>query len=124
MIFDLLRRIISLFAALLSLLNFNSQKITVELYHNPASEYNWEYEMDHSGILSYSGSYYSPDSSSVLSGKGGGTKYYTFNAIGTGTVNITFRYCKYENSEKIIASQYIYTYVVSDDGEISLKNIQ
>ena len=124
MIFDLMRRIMSLFAALLSLLNFNSQKTNVELYHNPSSRYIWEYEMDKSGILSYSDSHYTPDSGSVLSGKGGGTKYYTFKAIGTGTVNITFRYYRYEKTEKIVASQYVYTYIVDKDGVITLKNLQ
>lgn len=123
-IFDLLRWILSLFAALLSIFNLNVQKTTVELYCNPSSDYSWEYEMDKAGVLAYSESHYTPDSSSALSGKGGGTKHFTFRAVAPGTVNITFRYYKYDNFEKVVASQYIYTYIVDDDGTINLKNIQ
>lgn len=123
-VFTLLKWTITLFAALLSLFNLNAPKTTVELYYNPASGYKWEYEMDKDGILSYSESHYSPDSGSALTGKGGGTQHYTFKVKGPGTVNITFRYYKYENAKKVVSSQYIYTYVVADDGTITLKNIQ
>ncbi len=123
-IFSLLRWILTLLMALLSIFNLNAPKTTVELYFNPSSGYNWEYEMDKSGVLSYSESHYTPDSGSAMSGKGGGTKYYTFKAVGEGTVNITFNYYKYENLKKVIVSQYVYTYTVADDGTITLKSIQ
>ena len=124
LLFDLLNRILSLFAALLSLFNLNVQKTTVELYCNPASGYSWEYEIDNDDVLSFSGSHYQPDSGSALSGTGGGTKYFTFKAVAPGTANVTFRYYKYENSEKVITSQYIYTYTVEENGNITLENIQ
>lgn len=123
-VFNLLKWILSLLAAMLSLFNLNAPKTTVELYHNPSSGYRWEYDMDKAGVLSYSKSHYTPDSDSALTGKGGGTQNYTFRAIGTGTVNITFSYYKYENGKKVVSSQYIYTYTVAEDGTITLKSIQ
>lgn len=123
-ILNLLRWIFSLFAALLSMFNINIQKTTVEFYDNPASGYEWEYEADKAGILALSESRYTPDSASALSGKGGGTRYFTFKAIGKGTVNITFRYVKYENDEKTVASEYTYTFTVEDDGTITQKDNQ
>lgn len=123
-VFNLLKWILTLLAAILSLFNFNTPKTTVELYHNPSSGYRWEYDMDTSGVLSYSESHYTPDSGSALTGKGGGTQHYTFRAVGEGTVNITFSYYKYDNLKKVVASQYVYTYTVAQDGTITLKSIQ
>lgn len=123
-IFNLLRWILTLLTALLSLFNLNAPKTTVELYFNPASGYNWDYEMDTSGVLSYSESHYTPDSGSATTGKGGGTKYYTFKAVGEGTVNITFSYYKYDNFKKVVVSQYVYTYEVGNNRTITLKSIQ
>lgn len=121
---NLLRWIFSLFAALLSMFNINIQKTTVEFYDNPTSGYVWEYEMDNASVVSLVESRYTPDSDSALSGKGGGTRYFTFEAISEGTVNITFRYKKHENDEIIVASEYIYQFTVDDDGTITQKNIE
>ncbi|MBR3867852.1 MAG: protease inhibitor I42 family protein [Clostridia bacterium] len=120
-LFSLLRQLVSLMIAVISLLGLNKNTVTVELYTNPASGYSWEYSYDDTGILTLSKSYYIPDSSAILSG-GGGTQNFNFSAITSGTVNITFRYVNKDDGS--VASEYIYTYIVDDTGNITLQSIQ
>ena len=120
-LFDLLQQLISVLLAIISLLGLKTNTVDVELYANPTSGYTWEYSYDKKGVLTLSDSYYMPDSSAILS-NGGGTQTFTFRAVGTGTVNITFNYK--ENISENIASTYIYTYSVDESGEITLIDIQ
>lgn len=123
LIFSLLKFIVTIMLSVTTLLgsSLKAETVDVELYANPASGYSWSYYMDKSGVLSFSKSAYTPDSSSILSG-GGGTQKYTFRAVDSGTVKITFRYVN--NIDGDIASTYVYTYTVTDDGEIILKSIE
>lgn len=125
-VFNILLKIFTIFIAIISTLNIDTSanKTSVELYTNPASGYIWEYSMDKIGVMTLVDTDYSSDSGSILTGKGGGTKTFTFRSIQSGTVNITFRYIKYEGFEKIIATEYIYTYDVAENGTISLRCIQ
>lgn len=120
-LFSLLRKLVSLMIAVMSLLGLNKSTVTVELYTNPASGYLWEYSYDDTGILTLSESYYIPDSSAILSG-GGGTQNFEFSAVSSGTVNITFRYIS--KIDSTVASEYIYTYIVDHAGNITLQSIQ
>ncbi len=120
-LFSLLRSLVSIMIAVISMFGLNKSTTTVELYTNPASGYSWEYSYDELGILVLSDSYYIPDSSAILSG-GGGTQNFKFTSLSSGTVNITFRYVsKIDNS---VASEYVYTYVVDYEGNITLQSIQ
>lgn len=125
-IFDTIVRIFSFFIAIIQLLNidFSSQTVSVELYTTPSSGYNWEYSMDNSGYMMLVSTDYKSDSGSAIPGKGGGTKTFTFRSIRSGTVNITFSYTKTEGFEKIVATEYVYTYYIDNDGNITLVNIQ
>ena len=69
-------------------------------------------------------SHYSPDTASIITGKGGGTQYFTFRALNSGTVNITFEYVKYSGTQRTVASTYVYTYMVDSAGGIALYQIQ
>ena len=115
---------IAFLSALISLLGIETNTVTVELYANPSSGYNWEYSFDKSGILVMNDSYYKPDTASILTGRGGGTRYFVLKSTGSGTVRVTFEYVKNINSQRIVASRYIYTYNVATDGKISLYSIQ
>jgi len=120
-LFSLLRQLVAIMIAVISLLGLNKSSTTVELYTNPASGYSWEYSFDETGILVLTKSYYIPDSSAILSG-GGGTQNFNFSAVESGTVNITFRYVnKIDGS---VASEYVYTYIVDDTGNITLQSLQ
>lgn len=123
-VFSLLQWILTFFASIFSIFSFNTPKTEVELYHNPSSGYRWEYEMDNEDILTFSESHYTPDKDSALSGKGGGTQHFTFKSKNEGTVSITFRYYKYDNGEKVVISQYIYSYSVNKNGEITLNSVK
>lgn len=125
-IFDTIVRIFSFFMAFIQLLNidFSAQTVDVELYTTPSSGYNWEYSMDKAGYLMLVGTDYKPDTGSAIPGKGGGTKTFTFRAIRSGTVNITFSYTKTEGFDKVTATEYVYTYYIDKNGNITLVNIQ
>lgn len=125
-IFNAIARIFSFFIAIIQLLNidFSSKEVTVELYTNPSSGYMWEYSADQIGYLMLVGTDYKSDSDSAIMGKGGGTKTFTFRAIRSGTVNITFRYVKLEGFSKIVATEYVYTYDIAEDGTVTLRCIQ
>ncbi len=123
-IFSLLKGLVSVILALMSILGLQVNKTTVELYANPSSGYEWEYSFDEQGIMVLNDSHYSPDTASILSGKGGGTQYFTFRALDSGTVNITFEYVKYNGAQRIVASTYVYTYMVDSIGGIALYQVQ
>lgn len=121
-IFELLRQLIALVMAVVSLLGIKTtSSVDVELYANPSSGYMWEYSYDKNGIVALTDEYYLPDPSAILS-SGGGTQKFTFKAIGTGTVNITFKYV--DTLEKDVASTYVYTYSVDETGEIKLLSVK
>lgn len=119
-LFIYLHRLVALIAALFSLLGINKNTETVELYANPASGYNWEYSYDKNGILTLTTNNYTPDLSSI--GSGGGTQEFTFKALASGTVNITFEYVKIQDGT--VASKYVYTYHVDTNGNITLQGVQ
>ena len=123
-ILGFLRRVVVFLTALVSLLGIETTTVTLELYSNPASGYEWEYNFDKSGILTVSDSYYTPDPASILTGRGGGKTHFVLKSLGSGTVRVTFEYVKKTVSERIVASTYVYTYNVSTDGIISLYSIQ
>lgn len=120
-LFVLLQRLVALMMAVISMLGLKTNTVEVELYANPTSGYSWEYSYDRTGVIALSEIYYLPDTSAILSG-GGGTQKFTFRAVGSGTVNVTFRYVK--NIGKDVASTYVYTYSVDESGEITLLNTQ
>lgn len=120
-LFTLLRQLVALMIAVISLLGLNESTVTVELYANPASGYSWEYSYDKTGILTLSENSYIPDSSDILSG-GGGTHNFKFRAVANGTVNITFKYVN--NADGSVASEYVYTYDVDYRGNITLQGVQ
>lgn len=124
LVFSLLKGLVSLLLAVINILGIQFNTTTVELYTNPSSGYDWEYSFDETGIMTLNESHYSPDTASLLTGKGGGTQYFTFRALNRGTVNITFEYVKYTEVERIVASKYVYTYIVDDSGGITLYRIQ
>ena len=124
LLFNLLKTVVSILLAMINILGIPINTTKVELYENPSSEYTWEYSFDKSGIMILSDTHYSPDSASILSGKGGGTRYFTFRSLDSGTVRITFEYVKYEGNQRIVASDYIYTYNVDDYGVITLYSIE
>lgn len=123
-LFIYLQRILALMMAIINLLGLQNDTVTVDLYSNPSSGYVWEYDFDKSGILTLSETHYSADPFSMLTSGGGGTRSFTFRAIGSGTVRVTFQYVKFIGLEKSVASRYIYTYSVATDGTISLYSIQ
>lgn len=123
-IFTLLRVLVSLLLALVNILGLQFNTTTVELYANPSSGYEWEYSMDEQGIMTLNDTHYSPDTASILTGKGGGTQYFTFRALNSGTVNITFEYVKYTGTERVVASTYVYTYIIDSHGGIALYQIR
>ena len=121
-IFELLKQLIALVMAVVSLLGIKTTSaVDVELYANPSSGYMWEYSYDKNGIVALTDEYYLPDPSAILS-SGGGTQKFTFQAIGPGIVNITFRYV--DTLGKDIASTYVYTYSVDETGEIELISVK
>lgn len=120
LIFTYLRILIAFLMALIKLLGFGAETVDIELYADPSSGYYWEHSYDKDGILILSGTHYVPDMSAIFSG-GGGKQKYTFREIGEGTVNITFKYVKIGSGE--VASKYVYTYHVADDGTITLINV-
>ena len=121
-IFTLLRQLISLVMAIVSLLGVKTTNtVDVELYANPTSGYMWEYSYDKTGIITLSEEYYLPDPSAILS-SGGGTQKFTFRAIGAGTVNVTFKYVNKITKET--ASTYVYTYSVDETGKINLLSVK
>ena len=125
-IFSIFARILSFFMAFFQIFNIDIAKkeVTVELYTNPSSGYRWEYSTDEIGYMTLVSTDYTADPGSAITGKGGGTQTFTFRSIRSGTVNITFRYVKQEGLEKIVASEYVYTYDIADDGTITLVSIQ
>ena len=104
---------IAIIATIVNLIPLQSNTVSVELYANPDSGYQWEYEYDKTQILTLSSTYYTHDTSSILSNSGGGIQHFNFRPVGEGTVNITFSYVKYSGNRKIVASRYVYTYTVS-----------
>lgn len=123
-IFTLLKVLVSFLLAFVNILGLQVNTTTVELYANPSSGYEWEYSMDEQGVLTLNDTHYSPDTGSIINGKGGGTQYFTFRAVDSGTVNIKFEYVKYSGSERIVASTYIYTYIIDSYGGIALYSVQ
>ncbi|MCD7775018.1 MAG: protease inhibitor I42 family protein [Clostridiales bacterium] len=121
---NLMQRFIAFVTALLSLIGINTSTVTVDLYTNPSSGYEWEYEFDRSGVLTLSDSYYNRDPYSILSSSSGGTRYFVFKAVSPGTVNVTFRYVKVIDGTKYMASSYVYTYNVDSNGRITLLNVK
>lgn len=121
---DYVRLMVALLSAVIELLSINIHTVTVELYSNPTSGYAWEYSFDNSGVLALTDTHYTPDAANILSGKGGGTRSFTFCSLNSGSVRVTFKYVKIIGTERIVASQYIYTYDVAQDGTISLRSIQ
>lgn len=119
-----LQKILALMVAIVNMLGLTNDTVTVDLYSNPSSGYVWEYEMDRAGVMTLVETHYYSDPFSMLTSGGGGTRSFTFRAVGSGTVRITFRYVKITGLEKVTASQYIYTYNVGTDGTISLYSIQ
>ena len=119
-IFSIIKTLISILLGITGLLGFGSDTTEVELYTNPVSGYYWEYSVDEAGVLALSSSRYKPDTSALFS-DGGGTQTFTFREIGAGTVNITFEYTQAGTGK--VASRYVYTYDVSEDGKITLLNI-
>lgn len=117
----LLQRLVALMMAIISFLGIKTKTVDVELYANPTSGYSWEYSFDKNGVITLSETYYLPDTSAILSG-GGGTQKFVFRAVGSGTVNVTFKYVK--DFDNDVASTYVYTYTVDDSGEIILNNVQ
>ncbi len=120
-IFAYLKMLLAFLFAIVRLLGFGADTAEVELYANPASGYYWEYSYDEYGVLMLANSHYLPDTSAIFSG-GGGTQKFTFREIGEGTVNITFEYTQV--GTKNVASRYVYTYQVDEDGEITLLNVE
>ena len=120
LIFAYLKILVAFLTALIKLLGFGAETVEIELYADPSSGYYWEHSYDKDGILLLSGTHYVPDTSAIFSG-GGGKQKYTFREIGSGTVNITFEYVKIGSDE--VASKYVYTYNVADDGTITLINV-
>ncbi len=120
LIFTYLRILIAFLMALIKLLGFGAETVDIELYADPSSGYYWEHSYDKDGILILSGTHYVPDTAAIFSG--GGKQKYTFREIGEGTVNITFKYIKIGSDE--VASKYVYTYHVADDGTITLLNVK
>ncbi len=123
-IFSFIKSFVSIILAIINMFNVQFETCTVELYENPSSGYEWEYSFDETGILAQVESHYTPDPDSIINGKGGGTKIFTFRSLNSGTVNITFEYVTYSQDEKIVASKYIYTYTVDDNGKISLQDVK
>ena len=80
--------------------------------------------MDEIGYLVLVDTDYKADSGSAIAGVGGGTKSFTFRSIRSGTVNVTFSYTKPDGFDKIVATEYIYTFEIADDGTITIVNIQ
>lgn len=105
---------LAIIATMVNLIPLQSNTVAVELYSNPDSGYQWEYEYDKPQILTLSSTYYTHDTSSILSNSGGGTQHFNFRPVGEGTVNITFSYVKYNGSRKTVASRYVYTYTVKN----------
>ncbi len=124
LLFGLLKGFVSILLAIINILGIQINTTKVELYENPASGYKWEYSFNQSGIMTLNDTHYSPDTASILSGKGGGTRYFTFRALDSGTVKITFEYVKYSDNQRVVASDYIYTYIVDDYGGIALYSIE
>lgn len=124
LIFGLLKAVVSILLAIINILGIQFNTTKVELYENPASGYKWEYSFDQSGIITLNETHYTPDTDSILSGKGGGTRYFTFRALDSGNVRVTFEYVKYTDNQRIVASDYIYTYIVDDFGGITLHSIE
>ncbi len=123
-VFDYLKRFVLVAAVILGVVGFSDETATVELYANNSSGYAWECGFDKPGVLALKESYYEPDASSVLAESSGGDRYFVLKAVGYGVVNITFEYVKYFGKDRAIASKYIYTYDVSPDGDITLKNVE
>jgi len=124
LLFALLKGVVSILLAIINIFGIQVNTTKVELYENPSSGYRWEYSFDQSGIMTLHDSRYSPDTDSILTGKGGGTRYFTFRALDSGTVQITFEYVKYSGNQRVVASDYIYTYIVDDYGGIALFSIE
>ena len=122
LIFNLLQSFISILLSFISILGFQFNTTTVELYENPSSGYSWEYSFDEQGILILNDTRYTPDTASAVAGKGGGTRSFTFRSINSGTVNVTFEYVKQSGNSRDVVSRYVYSYMV-DDGEIILLNV-
>lgn len=115
-IFSLIKALLSVLLSITSILGFGTETTEVELYANPDSGYIWEYSFDNEGVLAFSSSRYKPDTSDLFSG--GGNQCFTFREIGAGTVNITFEYIHPVTGN--VASRYVYTYEVSENGKITL----
>lgn len=124
LVFSLLKGLVSILLAIIHIFGIQFNTTTVELYSNPSSGYEWEYSFDETGIMTLNETHYTPDSASIIAGKGGGTQYFTFRALHRGTVKITFEYVKYTDFERIVASKYVYTYIVDDSGAIALYQVQ
>ncbi|MBR5234091.1 MAG: protease inhibitor I42 family protein [Clostridia bacterium] len=124
LLFSLLKGFVSILLAIINILGIQFNTTKVELYENPSSGYQWEYSFDQSGIMTLNDTHYSPDTASILSGKGGGSRYFTFRALDSGTVHITFEYVKYTGNQRIVASDYVYTYIVDNYGGIALYSVE
>lgn len=123
-LFGILQQVLALLLAILNIFSFNFRTVSVDLYTNPSSGYTWECECDEEGILVLVDSHYSPDAATLFKGKGGGQRTFTFAALGSGTVKVKFDYVKIGDPSGKSVSQYIYTYSVDDDGNITLCNTQ
>lgn len=123
-LFSILQRLLVLLVALLNLLGLTAHTTTVDLYANPSSGYEWECSFDEDGILVLTDSYYTPDASTIFTGKGGGTRTFKFKALNSGNVKVTFDYIKKDNKETISVSQYTYTFHVDENGIITECGVQ
>lgn len=124
-VFSLLKTLVSLLLAFANIFGIQFNATTsVDLYANPSSGYEWEYFFDETGILTVEDTYYTPDDASIVAGKGGGTQHFTFRALDIGTVNVTFQYVRYNGYDRVVASEYIYTFDVDISGTISLLEIR
>lgn len=115
-----IQRMLAVITALFSLLGIKSSTVTVSLYTNPDSGYNWSCSIDNKDILVLSDSYFEEYSvSSLFDGNGDGKQIFIFRAVGEGTATVTF---KYVNSSGTVASKYIYVYSVDEDLKITLES--
>lgn len=119
-----MQRMLVFLVAFINILGFNTHTVSVDLYANPSSGYVWECSFDEEGILVMTDSYYTPDASTIFTGKGGGTKTFTFKAISSGTVKVRFDYVKIIDGEKITASGYTYVFNVDENGLITNACVQ
>lgn len=88
--------------------------ITISLDANYTTPFKWSYTMSNEGVLEETCSRYVSDLNPTGLTGVGGTQYYTFKAVGDGTVTLNFSYNHVAHPDRESSPDRVYVFSVSN----------